>query len=377
MRVVYVISGLGFGGAERQTILAAKELVRRRHAVLIYALTAETPRAGELAGSGVELVVDAKRSRLDWRVIGRLRRLARDWRADLLHGVLYDGNLYARLAGAGTSVAVLNSERSDNYDLGRWRTGAYRATHFLADGLVANSHAGAAFAQRLHRLPAQRVHTVWNGIDLAEIDARLKVAGRPAHDVWPGENLRRVCVVGAIKPAKDHLLALRVARGLVDQDPNWRFIFAGAELSDAGDDHKSAVLAEWERLGLQDCVRFVGQRRDVPELMASCDALLVTSVHEGFPNVVLEAMSCGVPVASTDYSDVRRILPEPWQVVASRRADQLADALRRCVAEHDRIAAAQRAWVERFATLKANVEATEAIYGRYLRPPTALRKELA
>src|SRR3569623_1154097 len=101
MRILYVISGLGFGGAERQTILAARELVRRGHAVLIYALTEEVPRADELAGSAVELVVDAMRSRLDWAVVRRLRNTVRRWQPDVLQGMLYDGNVYSRLAAAG------------------------------------------------------------------------------------------------------------------------------------------------------------------------------------------------------------------------------------------------------------------------------------
>lgn len=378
MRVLYVISGLGMGGAERQTILSARELVRRGHAVMIYTLNRELARQGELDGSGVELTVDAKRTRLDWSVVGRLRRTVRDWKADLMHGVLYDGNLYARLAGALQGVPVLNSERSDNYTLPLASRVALAATRPWLAGLVANSHAGARFARSLHGLREARVHTIWNGIDLDEVDRRLRVAGRPAADIWPGDDLWRVCVVGALKPAKDHLLALEVAHRLLQRQPRWRFVFAGAELADARDDaYPRQVERRVAELGLQDRVAFVGQRRDVPELMASSDALLVTSRYEGFPNVVLESMACGTPVVSTDYSDVRRILPLDWQVVPDRDPQALADALQRAVGERETLAALQRRWVEHHATAGRCAELLERVYQGYLPGAAELRKELA
>lgn len=65
MRIVLVISNLIHGGAETQVIAMSRELARRGHAVAIYTLNCDNPRAIELDGSGVELVVDQKRLKLD------------------------------------------------------------------------------------------------------------------------------------------------------------------------------------------------------------------------------------------------------------------------------------------------------------------------
>jgi len=367
MRILFVVSGLGLGGAERQIVLLSRELVDRGHAVAIYTLNRETPRADELAGSEVELVVDQKVMRLDPGVIRRLRGHIATWKPDVVHGFLYDGDLYARLGSLGMGVPVLNSERSDNYRLSAVQGIGYRLTARLADGVVANSHAGAVFAQRLHRLPAERVHVVWNGIDTREVDGRLSSGARPAHDIWPGQDVKRVCLVGAFRPEKDYLLALRVARRLVEVDPSWRFICVGDRLPSSRDDYKAQVLAERERLGLKPFVEFVGHRRDVPEIIASCDVLLVTSVREGFPNVVLEAMASGTPVVSTNYSDVRRILPMSWQVVDSRDERELADAVLRCHELRSEVAGAQRRWVETHATVAASAQALLSVYAVYVR----------
>lgn len=360
-----MVSGLGLGGAERQVVLLSRELAELGHAVSIYTLNRRTLRLEELAGTGVEVRVDQKRHKLDLALVARLRRHIREWRPDIVHGFLYDAHVYSRLAGWGAGVPVMNSERNDDYRVSLLQRIGYRLTARLCAGVVANSYAGAEFARRLHRLREDAVHVVWNGIDLREIDLRLARGARPAHEIFPQGGVRRICMVGAIKPQKDHPLALRVMRRLLDSDPSWRLICVGDALPRDASGYKSRVLAECARLRLEPFVRFVGRRRDVPEMLASSDLALVTSAHEGFPNVVLEAMSCGVAVASTQYSDVRRILA-PGQVAASRDPRDIAGTLAACYRDRSAIARAQRRWVEQHATAAASAAALLGVYARYV-----------
>ena len=370
MRVLFVVSGLGLGGAERQIVLLSRELVRLGNHVSVYTLTRVVPRMDELDGK-VNVIVDQKRRRLDFDVIRRLRQHIQTWAPDVIHGFLYDGNIYSRLAALGLQVAVLNSERSDCYALSLVQRAGYRLTVRLCDGLVANSYAGAKFARRVHRIGADHVHVVWNGIDLQEVEERLGWSRQPAKEILVGVGLKRLCMVAAIKPDKDYMLALRVVRHLVDDDPTWRLICVGDELSDATPGYKTDVLNELHRLGLEPFVSFVGHRRDVPEIIGSSDLLLVTSVREGFPNVVLEAMACGTAVVSTDYSDVRRILPVARQVVDSRSDADIAEAVVRCYDIRADIAAAQRSWVEANGTASASTAKMLEVYGKYVAGPTS------
>src|SRR5688572_2293935 len=102
MRVLFVISDLGLHGAQKQVVELAAELDRRGHEVAIYTLNDEAARAQDLRGTGVEVIVDQKRSKLDPAVLLRLRRKITSWRADIVHGFLFDGDIYARLAAIGT-----------------------------------------------------------------------------------------------------------------------------------------------------------------------------------------------------------------------------------------------------------------------------------
>jgi len=378
MRVLFIISDLGFHGAQKQVVELSRGLAARGHAVAIYTLNEDAARAKELEGSGVELVVDQKRTKLDPGVLWRLHRFIRRFRADIVHGFLFDGDIYARIAAFGTGVPVLNSERSDNYELSRIQRVAHRLTRALSDGLVANSHSGSAFAQRLYGFPAERCHVVWNGLRIEELERQAaSPADYRAEFFGPGEH-KLACLVGAIKPAKDYHLAIDVAARLVRADPAWRVLFVGDQLANstyrAGihsdtSDYKQSVMRHFSAQDVADKVKFAGARTDAPAIVAQSDVLFMTSCREGFPNVVLEAMVLGVPVVSTDYSDIRRILPRPSQVFASRNADDLAWAILDAYGERDRIAAEQKRWVRAHASIETAAVELERVYQRYIRTP--------
>jgi glycosyltransferase involved in cell wall biosynthesis len=366
MRIVLVISDLRVGGAETQVMGIARTLHQRGHVLAVYTLNRNNPCAAELEGSGVWLVADQKRMKLDPAVILRLRRFLREFHADIVHGFLYDGDLYARVAAAGTGIPALNSERNDDYRLKpQQRLGLWLTRH-LADGVVANSHAGARFAHALFRLPAEHMHVVWNGIDLAAVERRCAVpVADYRQEFFSRHDIKLATLVGQIKPQKDYLLALQVADVLTRTHEHWRVLFVGDQLSTTGS-YRAEVMRRFQDLGLGARAVFAGLRRDAVEIMHQSSVLFSTSRHEGFPNVVLEAMAAGAPVVSTIYSDIRMILPEPWQVVGERAAKPIVDAILQADADRDRLVKVQRAWVARHATIDVAAEHLETIYHRYI-----------
>jgi len=382
MRVLFTISELTFGGAQKQVIELARQLVRHGHDAAIYTLNADVPRAKELDGSGVDLVVDQKKRKLDPAVLWRLRRFIAEWRPDILHGFLFDGDIYARIAALGTGLPVLNSERSDNYRLSRLQYFTHRATRLLADGLVANSHSGSAFAQRLYGFAPERCHVVWNGLRPEELERQAASRADYRSEFFGTNTVKVACLVGAIKPAKDYHLAIDAAAELVRADPAWRVLFVGDSLAGSAyqagphsdsTGYKASVMRHFAGRGLEDRVKFTGARGDAPAIVAQSDVLFMTSCREGFPNVVLEAMVLGVPVVSTDYSDIRRILPRPAQVVASRAPDDIAWAILDAYGERDAIAREQKRWARAHAGIEKAALDLERVYQRYVRPAAVAR----
>jgi len=129
--------------------------------------------------------------------------------------------------------------------------------------------------------------------------------------------------------------------------------------------YQRAVQARFRELQLENVCRFTSERTDAIAHIAASDVLFSTSLREGFPNVVLEAMACGTPVVSTEYSDIRRILPLSWQVVPQRRPELLAAVIQRAACERSLVVTAQRAWVGAHATAERLGTAMEAVYTLY------------
>ncbi len=366
MRIVFVISHLIYGGAETQMIGLSRELARMGHAVVIYTLNRENPRMSELAGSGVQVVADQKRMKLDPAVIMRLRRFVRDYQADVVHSFLFDADVYARIAGMGLGIPVFNSERNDDYQLNFLQRLIHRPTRKLARAVIANSQSGARFAQGLFGFTADRVHCVWNGVDLARIDQHVKGCVQNYRDEFFGDaSVKVACLVGSIKPQKDYFLAMQVAEVLLQAHHNWRVLFIGDQLTNTGE-YKSSVMAAYQGLRSKAHVHFAGLRKDVAEIMSQCDVVFSTSLYEGFPNVVLEAMSVGTPVVSTAYSDIEQILPFSWQVIPDRDAEKIVRVIVRADCERAEVASTQRQWVETHATLAVSAQNLLKTYGMYL-----------
>ena len=219
MRVLFIISDLDLGGAQKQVVEISRQLVRHGHDAAIFTLNNVVPRAKDLEGSGVELVVEQKRSKLDRRVLAKLRRYIKDWKPDIIHGFLFDGDVYGRIAAIGTGVPVLNSERSSNYTISAMQRIAHLVTKPFVHGVVANSHEGSTFAQKLYGYDPRHMHVVWNGMRVEDFERQAVTEHDYKQEFFGTRDCKVACFIGAIKPAKDYHLAVDVAEKVVKRSP--------------------------------------------------------------------------------------------------------------------------------------------------------------
>lgn len=370
-RVAFVAGGLSQGGAEKQLVYMVRALRARGVDVRVYCLTRGDFHERALVDLGVPPVWIGQHGAPPLRVI-RLARELRAFRPQVVQAAHFFASLYAVLGAHACGALSIGAIRNDGaFELkenGRWGPWLLKTP----DVLIANSHVGARFAREHGRSPSKPTVVVPNVIDLDAFDAvttDLNLRDQPGPLVMAVGRLVRA------KRFERFLQALATVRRVV---PTVHGVIVGEGPERAG------LEAEAQRLGLgPDALRLIGARSDVPALLRQADCLVACSDHEGFPNVILEAMAARVSVVTMPAGDAGAVVldgitgyvvPADDVVALTSRLETLArsDAERRALGD------AGRAEVERAYREGALADRLFAVYVdglRAMRP--GVRREAA
>ncbi|MCF8127339.1 MAG: glycosyltransferase [Deltaproteobacteria bacterium] len=160
-----------------------------------------------------------------------------------------------------------------------------------------------------HIAPADKIRVIPLGFDLTPFLMGDQKRGFFRKSIAEGDNTLLVGIVGRLVPIKNHALFLNMAEIFLNEDTdlNVKFVVIGdGELSDT-------LQAHAENAGLTNHVKFCGWRRDLPEVYTDLDILALTSINEGTPVSIIEAMASGTSVISTDAGGVRDLLGPPLE----------------------------------------------------------------
>ena len=299
LRVAFVAGSLTQGGAEKQFVYMARALRASGAQVDVYSLT---------RGEHYEAILNADGIPPKWvgRVSpppARLAALASAFirrRPHIIQSTHFFGNLYAAILGRVCGAIGIGSIRNDGiFDMqanGRWGPWLMRTPQVL----LANSWAAQQNAEAMG-VRADRIHVLPNVIDLGEFDGDER-SRRGADPLREEAVAMAVCRLVPMKRLDRFIRALALARRQV---PSLKGVIVGDGPERASLEALARSIADLDR-GLT----FVGRSSEVPRLLRQADMLVLSSDHEGFPNVVLEAMASRLPVIATPAGDVRRVVAD-------------------------------------------------------------------
>ena len=363
LRLMFVTSSLDRGGAERFLARLAGRLVARGHVALVASLGRTAPLSAELQHLGVE-VAELGGAVSAPRLIERTRR----FRADVVQGWMYRGNLGACLAAATSPArpALIWSIRQglDDYAASpagtRWtiRGNAFASSRPRA--IVYNASA-AARQHEAFGFSAERTTIIPNGIDATAPTTRREDVRRA---LGLGSSELAIGFFARWHPVKNHEGFARAAGALCRTRADVRFVLAGA-----GVEPGNARLSDWLRsAGVRERCLLLGDRPDAEELVRALDVATIASHAEALPNALLEAMAAGVPCVAPDVGDVAVLLGDTGVVVARDDAEALAAGWERMLALSPAARSelgerARRRVIERYGLDRA-ADAFETLYAR-------------
>ncbi len=364
MRIAYMLTSLGIGGAERQVVALAERMVARGHEVLLIVLRT---RAEHVWPTNVRVVYLDMRKSIPGVVGGlrRGRRVLHDFRPDLVHSHTFPANMAGRLLCLSGASRRTLSTIHNVYEGGWGRILAYRITDSLAIHTTAVSRAVETRSIESGVVARSKCSVLSNGIDTALFtkdscrrDAIRAELNAGSDFIW--------LAAGRITAAKDYpnlLQAFARVRAVVPQSRLW---VAGEGGSREEVRMRSLAIEQ----GLTEHIDWLGLRDDMPAVFDGADAFVLSSAWEGMPLVVGEAMAMEKPVVATDVGGVRELVGDAGVIVPSNSASSLAEAMLHAMRvsreERNAMGKAARERICQHFDLNAKAAEWETLYSRLL-----------
>lgn len=321
IKLAFVTTALATGGAEMMLHKLLQYLDRSRFEPAVISLRDKGQLGTRIEALGVPVHAMGMNPGIPnpfrfWALVRLLRRLRPDvvqtwmYHADLLGGIA------ARLAGCSRVVWGIRNSNLDARLTKRSTRWVVQTCARLSSCVPARIISCSQLALEVHAAlgyQADKMQVIPNGFDLERFrpdpDARLGV--RSELGVAPETPL--VGLIARFDLQKNHLGFVEAAALVHREWPDVHFLLAGSGV----DASNAALVSAISSRGLSSNVHLLGRRDDVPRLMAALDVLASSSYGEAFPNVLGEAMACGVPCVVTDVGDSAEIVGNTGRVVAS------------------------------------------------------------
>jgi glycosyltransferase involved in cell wall biosynthesis len=304
--ICQLLHTLQVGGAE---VLAARLARRLRDRYrFVFACLDEMGELGrELRDEGFPVHVLGRRPGIDGRCVLRLARLLRRERVDLLQPHQYTPFFYALLARLlyrrPPVVFVEHGRHFPDYPR-RKRMIANRLLLQRRDRVVSVGHAVRQALIANEGIPDRRIRVIHNGIDLSAHRNGYHDGEAVRREVGAAPGDLVLMQIARLDYLKDHATAIRTVERVARQRPHVRLILVGEGPERA----KIETLVREKRLGAN--VRLLGQRTDIGRLLPAADLFLLTSISEGIPLTVIEAMAAGLAVVATRVGGVPEVVED-------------------------------------------------------------------
>ena len=330
MKLMFVINSLNLGGAERMLVKILSTPDFAKDEVLVVALQSRGELTSDVIAAGHKVVhLNVTKSITGFFRLAKLAFLMRRFEPDVIHSWLYQSDLTSGVSALfAVKAPVVWSIRQTDISVAhnRFATVLCAKLCALLSRYVPHAIISNAWASRDSHIALgydkTKITVIPNGIDIDFFTRDLEAGVRVRRELGICEKATVIGLVARFDSQKALDVFAHAASLIAKQRPDVHFLLCGVGMT-ASNQQLARIIGDniqAERLHL------LGKRLDVANIMNALDLFLLSSSGEGWPNVVGEAMACGVPCVATDAGDTAQIIGDAGIVVAVGDSDALASA---------------------------------------------------
>lgn len=318
IKICYLITGLNIGGAEMMLYRLVERLDKTKYDIVVVSIVPLGKVAEKISRLGIKVISLEMKSKLDVLVVIRFIRLLKKNKPMILHCFLFHANLLGRIVGKLVRVPVIiSSIRSINIG-GGIREKALKYTDVFSDATTTVSHVAAEHIIRNGIVSEDKLRVIYNGIDVSLIGNKRNDNNRRETN---GPFL--LITVGRLHESKGYPFLIQSASILKEKGYKFKWLIAGdGEL-------KPTLEQLVTDYNIEDSITLLGLRDDVPQLLCSSDIFVLSSLWEGLPGVIIEAMAAGLPVVATNVGGTPELVEDGINgfLVPPANPTMMADAI--------------------------------------------------
>ncbi|MDE2028380.1 MAG: glycosyltransferase [Candidatus Omnitrophica bacterium] len=358
MKILHIVNSLECGGLEKMVIHLASACAERGVKSDILCLKTEGALALEARQKNINVKALNKSEKFSWRLILTMSQMIRAGGYDVVHTHNFSPLIYGSMAARLVGVKCLNTRH------GSEPTGTYKFIWDLNSRVIAVSEYTKGELLRNNTISEDKVSVIYNAIPEAEFNSGLDgQLVNPLKKELGLDKARIVGIVGRLSPEKDHMTLLKAMKIIVADYKNVCLLVVG------DGDQRSCLEQYCIQNRLSDKVRFLGFRKDIPIILRSLDIFALSSLTEGVPLTILEAMASGVPVVATNVGGNGEIIENnvTGLLVPAGDAGAFEKALRRLLEDRDlagRLAKSAHERVSERYSLNTMIEKYMEVYGQ-------------
>lgn len=340
-KVLHIITSLELGGAEAVMYrLLLNTTNTEEHCVI--SLKDSGYFGDKLESCGIKVIsLGMKSGTLSIGAFIKLVRIIKDMRPTVVQTYMYHADFFggtaAFVSGCPRIVWGLHNSNLDVNTVKKKTILVAKACALLSHIIPSMIVSCSKKAVDVHTdigYKRNKFHVIPNGYDTSIFVPNYNFRTSIRNEFGIGDNDIVIGIVARFDPQKDHINFLDAVAFVATKEPNVHFILCGNGMTS----DNNILANKAKMLGIIDKCYFIGKRDDIPSIMNALDFhVLSSSYGEAFPNVVAEAMSCGVPCVVTDVGDCAEMVGDAGWVVLPRNSRALADAILQAIGENNEL----------------------------------------